>query len=901
MASIRCFRPQLTWSLVLAVQLWALAGHTWSADEPRPLPSLLTLKGDEPSWTAREAGVGYVVYSDSYLLPFMLYQTPRRSQIVDSVTCQLAQDEYEPIMIGVYALRDGPALANVAISVDIDLPCAVRRVEYRNHWRRWFKPDPKDLPRHADLQVPDAGMPLADKLDAVPAGTTGTFWLTVHAPPGTKPGKHEGTVRIAPEGKPGTELSLAVTVRPFVLPRADIAFGMYSYVTSGLFNDAEYQRRAFLDMKAHGLTSVTVYDSDSKWVVDPETGKGTYQIGPRGQLELTLIKETGLRPEGIPIFYTDYKVVGWHPAHRRFLGDEGTAAAAEAILESGRQHGCPDMVFQAEDEPGVEQSEEYYRWAEAWKESACRMATAMSTAAASQLGHLHDVQIVHIGGITPELIAEARRAGNEVWAYHFSLAGSTPLANRYNTGLYTWGLGLTGNYAWIYYYGGDEYVLVQSAGIFPKPSYEGLREGIDDYRYLRLLEKCVAADESKPAAKEARRWLDSIRKGTDWEFYHEGREWGDRSYFIRPAPDMLPADYEEVRAQAAAFIAAIRVPEEILGAAPRAESRAAKFEASPFLDKGVEQCIAGLKSEDMYARRAAAAALALRGAEGAPAVAELIRLTEDPDVRLLAFRAIGAVGVPAAEAVPALENHLKDQDAFVRLGAVYALGRLGEAAVEPLRSALRDKNVSVVQAACAGLASIGPAAKPAVPDLIVLLGGPSDDPRSHTGEMTWSHTYAAIQAITGIGPGAAAAVPALIESYQRERGGKKHHAAHAEALAAIGPAAAEAVPVLEEAARSYDWVNGPGLHTKGSTLYALYVIRGQEADLQSLADLLPVTEYSCGLKTARLLNKLGSKARPVEEKIRTQLQLELAKDQQNLEFIGILESVLKNLNPGTEQ
>ena len=65
--------------------------------------------------------------------------------------------------------------------------------------------------------------------------------------------------------------------------------------------------------------------------------------------------------------------------------------------------------------------------------------------------------------------------------------------------------------------------------------------------------------------------------------------------------------------------------------------------------------------------------------------------------------------------------------------------------------------------------------------------------------------------------------------------------------------------------------------------------------------LLPVTEYSCGLKTARLLNKLGSKARPVEEKIRTQLQLELAKDQQNLEFIGVLESVLKNLNPGTEQ
>ena len=65
------------WSLVLGVELLALTGNAWSSDKPRPLPSLLTLEGDEPSWTAREAAAGYFVYSDSYLLPFLLYQTPR--------------------------------------------------------------------------------------------------------------------------------------------------------------------------------------------------------------------------------------------------------------------------------------------------------------------------------------------------------------------------------------------------------------------------------------------------------------------------------------------------------------------------------------------------------------------------------------------------------------------------------------------------------------------------------------------------------------------------------------------------------------------------------------------------------------------------------------------------------
>ena len=377
-----------------------------------------------------------------------------------------------------------------------------------------------------------------------------------------------------------------------------------------------------------------------------------------------------------------------------------------------------------------------------------------------RLDYLRSLQILSIGGITPELLAEARRSGSEVWCYHHWLGRATPLANRYNTGLYTWGLGITGNYQWAYYYGGsDDYVLVKSADILPKPSYEGLREGIDDYRYLRLLQNCIA----------------------------------------------------------------------------------------------------GLKSEDTYTRRAATAALALRGPEGAPAVPELIRQTKDPNLRMQTFRAIKAIGVPTATAVPTFEKYLRDQDGFVRLGAVFAFGGLGKSAVEPLSGALYGSDTKVVQAACAGLVAIGPAAKPAVPDLIVLLGGPNDNPRRHIGEMTVFHTYAAIQAITAIGPGAAAAVPALIEAYQRKLAGQKHFAAHAEALAAIGPA--EAVPVLEEAARSYDWVNGPGLHAKGPTLYALYVIRGQETDLQSLADLLSVTEYNCGLKTARLLNNLGHKAR----------------------------------------
>ena len=66
-------------------------------------------------------------------------------------------------------------------------------------------------------------------------------------------------------------------------------------------------------------------------------------------------------------------------------------------------------------------------------------------------GHLHDVWIVYGGRITPEMIAEAKRQGAEVWAYLHDLRITNPLAHRYFARLYTWGLGLSGNLVYCYH------------------------------------------------------------------------------------------------------------------------------------------------------------------------------------------------------------------------------------------------------------------------------------------------------------------------------------------------------------------------------------------------------------------------------------------------------------------
>ncbi len=178
--------------------------------------------------------------------------------------------------------------------------------------------------------------------------------------------------------------------------------------------------------------------------------------------------------------------------------------------------------------------------------------------------------------------------------------------------------------------------------------------------------------------------------------------------------------------------------------------------------------------------------------------------------------------------------------------------------------------MSIALAAGEALAKLGPAAQPAVPDLIELLG-------SDHGQ----HIRAAVTAIEQIGPGAAPAVSALVEYYRKQEG-KAPYAARA--LAAIGPAAGTAVEALEEYSQGNGWC-------EAATIYALFCIRGDEGDLQALTDLLWDGEEKYGRPyAAQLLDKLGTAARPVEARVR-----EWLKDGKHEAMRAHLESLLEKL------
>eukprot|EP00451_Oxyrrhis_marina_P020104 CAMPEP_0204353478 /NCGR_PEP_ID=MMETSP0469-20131031/32691_1 /ASSEMBLY_ACC=CAM_ASM_000384 /TAXON_ID=2969 /ORGANISM="Oxyrrhis marina" /LENGTH=348 /DNA_ID=CAMNT_0051340395 /DNA_START=25 /DNA_END=1071 /DNA_ORIENTATION=- len=132
----------------------------------------------------------------------------------------------------------------------------------------------------------------------------------------------------------------------------------------------------------------------------------------------------------------------------------------------------------------------------------------------------------------------------------------------------------------------------------------------------------------------------------------------------------------------------------------------------------------------MDIREAAAEALGRLGEFAKHYVGSVTALLDgsmDPDVRRVAAEALGKMGLTAAEAVPCLSEHIKDQFPHVRVSSLKALAALGESGVsvgthcEKVVRCIEDQCFSVREAAAEALKSFGPCAGPFVPQIASYL------------------------------------------------------------------------------------------------------------------------------------------------------------------------------------
>ena len=187
-----------------------------------------------------------------------------------------------------------------------------------------------------------------------------------------------------------------------------------------------------------------------------------------------------------------------------------------------------------------------------------------------------------------------------------------------------------------------------------------------------------------------------------------------------------------------------------------------------------------LTHPDKYVRRNAVWALGKLGPLGKVAVPALCAALKDGDPRTAsgAAQALGAMGPDAAEAVPALTEAMRGTNIVLCRLASKALSQVGRAALPALLEHLRHRDPFVRGEAALALGWLGPAAAAAVPALSDILR-----PEQFPAAGKRIDHYAATPPMLVTPPPA----PTADETCQAQA---------AQALGRIGPAAESALPVL---------------------------------------------------------------------------------------------------------
>ncbi len=365
----------------------------------------------------------------------------------------------------------------------------------------------------------------------VPSGQTQTFWLTVHVPPQAAPGFYRGTVTVAPERGERTAVDLLLRVLPLDLPAPSKGYGFWwamdgrwtGYYSNERKTTLEQIRRQFILLREHGCNMVSYPGLPRMTSAKDGTVRYDFAQDHWGHRQFSfadfvrLGKETGLLLREHPFQY-----VGAEGLHSdwvaRFHGIDRSSreldafyrAACRRIDEWVKEQGLT-AAFACVDEIGnsVEKRQLALRfYAQA---AAAGVLTSVTDNSMSVGVHLMGwpefdriITMRLYNYVTPEVITHARSSRDRLWLYNMASGGWSPKRDRFVYGLFTERCGAEGCAQWAFQwpqgdrgpYGqaaagdspGWHYALPAPDGPLPTLALAAVREGIDDARYLALLQ-----------------------------------------------------------------------------------------------------------------------------------------------------------------------------------------------------------------------------------------------------------------------------------------------------------------------------------------------------------------------------------------------------------------------------
>lgn len=477
----------------------------------------------EPAVSPEDRARGFVAFPHSYMRTVYASSRPRASEIGAPAVGFACPGEYEPGLFSVWPLRDLQE-CRVAVS-DLQgpggqtLPARTIRVQAVRIW-------PQRFGRTTFRRIPELIEDLPPEGRALRAGETKTFWLTIQVPADQLPGDYRG---IATFSCDAGELAVPLWFKVLPIQRAaldDLVMGMYWSFTVSAHRDLATARRQFADMREHGCNSLTL--EEPVGVTQTAAGE-TFDFSTLDQL-LQLYREMGFTA---PIPYYGLSPITERGLYRRLVA---------ALLEEGKKRGWPELLFYPVDEPGtspaaLDQAEELCQLIQTVPGARTYVTTNGQGVDAARLDPWLDVRCYQHLSYNPEEARKTKAAGDLLWFYTglpYSL-----LFTRLNEGLWWYRSEMTGHFYWHYCWpvgdpwdnfdGTSDYCAAYPGeeGPIATLGWEGVREGLDDLRYLRTLEGYIRRAQEEGVALELA---------------------AEAEKFLRDLSERIPADGAQIQA-----------------------------------------------------------------------------------------------------------------------------------------------------------------------------------------------------------------------------------------------------------------------------------------------------------------------------------------------------------------
>jgi hypothetical protein len=550
-----------------------------------PIPTGFTEKSPENlntlklECTPQEISQGYVVFTKNYL--DIIYPTtqPRRAEVVNQVSLFSAQGEYEPVTFSVHALKK---LDNLRVSVS-RLSNGSNTINANCIDLRSVRCVPRRVWRENSYIIKPTMLEKRDSVTVEP-GRTQRYWMTIWTPSGKEPGIYTGTVTIQANGLEDFTLNVKHDVLDLDLEPSNIPQGMYYLAVDRTQKDFpafsdETIYKDVINMKEHGMNTMMLIIPPAAILHRDESGKYSYDVSAlRGIRDAVLAADFNT-----VIHNTTIDCIYYDPIYK-----DGNKLAG-AYIKALESDGWPEVIYSYGDEADYDQGrrKDVINKLSSFKKLRpdLRFYSTIAYPENSEVFEPH-LDIRPFSGYAGKATREkTRAAGREFWIYSGASGyGKDALGDRFYRGIWARTLQLDGALDWAYISMGTPslpfndlieeshrdnftcWVFPGDDGPIPSPGWEGLREGIEDWRYICRLEKLIAkADSSnvpqlKTLADEARNMLDNVFNDVDNSpIAHKKETVVNRERDKAPFND--PTFYQPFRRQMADYI--LRMKKEI--------------------------------------------------------------------------------------------------------------------------------------------------------------------------------------------------------------------------------------------------------------------------------------------------------------------------------------------------